>query len=110
MVSSLLWGRIRPARVLLALAGMSLLLMVLACAPTSAPVESEAPQAPAAAADPAVEDPIAETGNETGNEVGNEVGNRIPDFSLDLADGTKVTSVSLVEQGEPAFLFFFSTT
>lgn len=92
----------RPVRVLLGFAGFSLLLLLLACAPTSEPQAKVEPGETAAVASPSVAEPMVETGN--------EVGDRIPDFTLDLADGTRVTSASLNEQGEPAFLFFFSTT
>ncbi len=43
-------------------------------------------------------------------DVGNEVGNRIPDITLDLVGGATVSSVSLIEEGQPTFLFFTSTT
>ena len=95
-------NRSGSVRVLLGLAGISLLVLLLACAPTSESQEMVEPQEPAASADPMVEEPMAETGN--------DVGDRIPDFTLDLADGTKVTAASLIERREPAFLFFFSTT
>ncbi len=42
-------------------------------------------------------------------EVGNQVGDRVPDFALELADGTTVTSASLVAEGRPTFLFFWAT-
>lgn len=40
---------------------------------------------------------------------GNKVGDQIPDFTITLVDGTKVTSVELVEQRQPTFLFFFES-
>ena len=43
-------------------------------------------------------------------EVGHQVGNLVPDFTLALADGSTVTSAQLIEEGRPAFLFFFATT
>ena len=43
-------------------------------------------------------------------EVGHQVGNLVPDFTLALADGSTVTATQLVEEGRPAFLFFFATT
>jgi hypothetical protein len=39
--------------------------------------------------------------------VGSEVGERIPDFALNLANGSTVTSQQLLSQGQPAFLFLF---
>ncbi|MCH7745546.1 MAG: hypothetical protein IIC84_05670, partial [Chloroflexi bacterium] len=41
--------------------------------------------------------------------VGHKVGDRVPDFELSLDDGTSVTSVSLIEDGKPVFLFFLAT-
>lgn len=51
--------------------------------------------------------------SETSSEIriGNEIGNRLPNFELTLTgNGEKLTSTSLVENGRPAFLFFFATT
>ena len=92
----------RLARVLLTAVSVSLLLLLLACGATSEPQGVEAPVEPSAVADPVVEQAVVETGQ--------EVGNRIPEFTLALADGTTVSATSLVEQGQPAFLFFFATT
>ncbi len=41
---------------------------------------------------------------------GNLEGNRIPEFAMTLADGSAVTSATLVEEGRPTFLFFWATT
>ncbi len=43
------------------------------------------------------------------SDVGNRVGHRVPDFTLELADGSAVTSASLVASGRPTFLFFWAT-
>ena len=43
-------------------------------------------------------------------EPGAEVGYRIPDFTLELADGSRVTAAELVARGQPTFLFFWATT
>ena len=43
-------------------------------------------------------------------EPGAEVGDRIPDFTLELADGSRVTAGKLVSRGQPTFLFFWATT
>ncbi len=43
------------------------------------------------------------------SETGNQVGNRVPDFTLLLDDGSSVTSSSLVEAGQPTYLFFWAT-
>ena len=40
---------------------------------------------------------------------GNQVGHQIPDFTLELADGSSVTSASLVQSGRPTYLFFWAT-
>ena len=42
--------------------------------------------------------------------IGSKVGERVPDFDMSVTDGTTVTSVSLIEVGRPAFLFFYSST
>jgi len=42
-------------------------------------------------------------------DTGNQVGYRIPDVTMELYDGTTVTSASLVEQGRPTYLFFWAT-
>ena len=42
-------------------------------------------------------------------ETGNKVGYQVPDFTLELVDGSAVTSASLVESGQPTFLFFWAT-
>ena len=42
-------------------------------------------------------------------DVGNQVGYQIPDFTLELADGSTVTSSGLVEEGRPTYLFFWAT-
>lgn len=43
-------------------------------------------------------------------EPGSEVGYRIPDFTLEMADGSRVTAAELVARGKPTFLFFWATT
>ena len=40
---------------------------------------------------------------------GTQVGNRIPEFKIIYADGAEVTSASLIENGKPVFMFFFTT-
>ena len=42
--------------------------------------------------------------------IGNNIGDRIPDFEIKLTDGTPITSAGLLQNGRPAFLFFFATT
>ena len=42
-------------------------------------------------------------------EIGSKVGNRILEFSMRLADGSTVSSTSLANAKEPAFLYFFAT-
>ena len=42
--------------------------------------------------------------------IGNDIGDRIPDFEIKLTDGTPITSAGLLQNGRPAFLFFFATT
>ena len=42
--------------------------------------------------------------------IGNNIGDRIPNFEIVLTDGTPITSAGLLQNGRPAFLFFFATT
>ena len=42
--------------------------------------------------------------------IGNNIGDRIPDFEIVLTDGSPITSAGLLQNGRPAFLFFFATT
>ena len=41
--------------------------------------------------------------------VGTQVGTRIPEFRIIYADESEVTSASLIENGKPVFMFFFTT-
>ena len=41
---------------------------------------------------------------------GHQIGYPIPDFTLELADGSAVTAAELVAQNRPTFLFFWATT
>ena len=41
--------------------------------------------------------------------VGYKVGMQAPEFRMTLFDGTKVSSVSLADQGKPTFLYFHAT-
>lgn len=59
--------------------------------------------------EPAQSAPAPEASSEV--RIGNEIGNRLPNFEITLtSNGEKLTSTSLVENGRPAFLFFFATT
>ena len=42
--------------------------------------------------------------------IGNNIGDRIPAFEIVLTDGSPITSAGLLQNGRPAFLFFFATT
>ena len=42
--------------------------------------------------------------------IGNNIGDRIPEFEIVLTDGSPISSAGLLENGRPAFLFFFATT
>ena len=43
------------------------------------------------------------------SQTGNQEGHRVPDFTLVLEDGSTITSASLIEAGQPTFLFFWAT-
>ena len=42
-------------------------------------------------------------------QTGNQEGDKVPDFTLVLEDGSTTTSASLIESGQPTFLFFWAT-
>ena len=42
-------------------------------------------------------------------EVGTNVGNTIPHFEFMLVDGTNISTAQLASEGQPVFLFFFTT-
>lgn len=42
-------------------------------------------------------------------EVGYKVGMQAPDFEMTLLDGSKVTSASIANEGEPVLIFFHAT-
>ncbi|MBM3934336.1 MAG: TlpA family protein disulfide reductase [SAR202 cluster bacterium] len=68
----------------------------------SAACDSEAPAtAPTIA-------PVAASGQPAAA-VGNRVGNRAPEFAIQLADGSSVSSEQLLKDGKPVFLFFWAT-
>ena len=69
--------------------------------PAPAPTSTVAPT-PTEASAPVAPEPLPE--------VGSKVGNRIPDVTLELFDGTTVSTAGLVAEGKPTFLFFFATT
>ena len=41
--------------------------------------------------------------------IGNQPGHQIPAFTLELADGSTLTSDSLIAEGRPTYLFFWAT-
>ena len=42
-------------------------------------------------------------------QTGNQVGYQVPEFTLELADGSSITSSDLVSRGKPTYLFFWAT-
>ncbi len=42
-------------------------------------------------------------------EVGTNVGNKIPHFEFMLVGGTNISTAQLASEGQPVFLFFFTT-
>ena len=64
---------------------------------------TQAPAGPAATAPPA-----PAQSQPTALNVGYEVGDRVPDVEI-ILDGTTVDSDTLLEAGQPTFLFFFAT-
>ena len=101
---------LRPVSARSLAAALAVALLVGACGTSSAPpatevtetVKSVAPVVSADVSSPAVASSLPDPGF--------EVGSRIPDFTLELVDGERVSSESLLAEGKPTFLFFFATT
>ena len=95
MKSKLLWG-----------AAFTLAAGLIAGACSSAAPVAEPTQTPASPA--ATAPPAPAQSQPTALNVGYEVGDRVPDFEI-ILDGTTVNSETLLEAGQPTFLFFFAT-
>ena len=101
---------LRPVRARSVAAALAVALLVGACGASGAPPATEMTETVetvnrVVSADvslPAVESSLPDAGN--------KVGYRIPDFTLELVDGEKVSSETLLAEGKPTFLFFFATT
>ena len=102
MTGKLFTGRLLPALgLLIALAGLGVSIYL---SMDDSPVPGEAGPVPAAIPLTAADFPAAAP------EPGHQVGNRIPDFTLELADGRAVAAADLIAAGRPTFLFFWATT
>ena len=102
MTGKLFTGRLLPALgLLIALAGLGVSIYLSTDKSEEA---ADAGPIPAAAPLTASDFPAAIP------EPGHRVGNRIPDFTLELADGRAVAAADLIAAGRPAFLFFWATT
>ena len=42
-------------------------------------------------------------------EVGYKVGMHVPEFEMNLLDGSRITSSGIVDEGKPAFIYFHTT-
>ena len=101
---------LRPVSARSVAAALAVALLVGACGASGAPSATEMTETVetvnrVVSADvslPAVEPSLPDAGN--------KVGYRIPDFTLELVDGEKVSSEALLAEGKPTFLFFFATT
>ena len=69
-----------------------------------APKASQADPPPAKEVSAEKSAPEAET-----VEVGYKIGMRAPEFGMSLLDGSRVTSVSLADEGKPVFIYFHAT-
>jgi hypothetical protein len=89
----------------------ALVLLALGCATSAAPemdgmaealptMVSATPSAPSGQDTEASVEPV---------QVGTEVGDRIPDFAINLADGSTIALDELRQDNQPVFLFFFET-
>ena len=102
MTGKLFTGRLLPALgLLIALAGLGVSIYL---SMDKSAESADAGPVPAAAPLTAADFPAA------GPEPGHQVGNRIPDFTLELADGRAVAAADLIAAGRPTFLFFWATT
>ena len=102
MTGKLFTGRLLPALgLLIALAGLGVSIYL---SMDDSPVPGDTGPVPAAATLTAADFPAAIPAP------GHQVGNRIPDFTLELADGRAVTAADLIAAGRPTFLFFWATT
>lgn len=102
MTGKLLTGRLLPALgLLIALAGLGVSIYL---AMDKSPESTDGGPVPAAIPLTASDFPSALP------EPGHRVGNRIPDFTLELADGRTVAAADLIAAGRPTFLFFWATT
>jgi hypothetical protein len=89
---------------------LGLLLLALACGASpaaSAPTATSAPVGRTQSAPPTAVPPIPTPTASV--RTGSSIGERVPDFQMQLADGSVVTSASLLSDGKPVFLFFFAT-
>jgi hypothetical protein len=101
---------------LLSITVLTAAFIIAACGSSSDPVEVQPPASASAPAIPApvgtvaaARQPPATNPPVVDVKIGNSVGDHVPDFEFSLADGTKVNAASLIEQAEPAYLFFFAT-
>lgn len=58
---------------------------------------------------PVVDEQAKDEPQEEVVEVGYKKGMHIPEFGMNLHDGTRVTSAKLVEEGKPTFIYFHAT-
>ena len=102
MTGKLFTGRLLPALgLLIALAGLGVSIYL-------STTRNEEPAA--AGTGPATVPLTAADFPAAGPAPGHRVGNRIPDFTLELADGRAVAAADLIAAGRPTFLFFWATT
>ena len=102
MTGKLFTGRLLPALgLLIALAGLGVSIYL-----STARTEESAEAGPVPAAIPLTASDFPAAAPEPGH----QVGNRIPDFTLELADGRAVAAADLIAAGRPTFLFFWATT
>ena len=79
--------------------------LILACG-----TQPSAPPTPDTASPTASpERPVPPTTSPPEAAVGNEVGNRVPDFDMQLPDGSFVATSDLLAAEKPVFLIFFTT-
>ena len=95
----------RRSAALLGIALGAALLLAAGSACGSEPTATVAPTATPAS----IESPTAAPADTVAAPVGTDAGDSLPHFEMTLVDGSTVSTELLAAQGQPAFLYFFST-
>ncbi len=86
--------------------------LLVGCGAAPASPTTEPPAAIVQPTQPAAQDaskPAPAANAAQTSEVGYKIGMRTPDFGMTLADGTRLTNASLMDEGKPVFLYFHAS-